>query len=325
MTEPKVYVITLNWNRADDTIICVESLLRLDYSRFDIVICDNASREDSVAALRDWGRGRGDSFSERSAVDTSIPSPRDGDATRITLIHTGANLGYAGGMNAGVRFALARGDCDFVWILNNDTEVAGDALTELVRRARSDDRIGICGSSLVYYEDRRKMQAYGGSSYVPWRGRSRAIGAFTDVGSIPVDPAVVESQMAYVIGASMLVSRCFLNTVGLMDESYFLYSEEHDWAERGRSSFRLGYAPKSIVYHKHGATIGTNPSGGSEISLFYLYRNKIVFAARHHPLLLPTVIASVVWEAFKFFLKGHPRKGRAILRGVLAWPARRSF
>jgi GT2 family glycosyltransferase len=110
-----------------------------------------------------------------------------------------------------------------------------------------------------------------------------------------------------------------------MDESYFLYSEEHDWAQRGRFFFRLGYAPKSIVYHKHGATIGTNPSGGSALSLFYLYRNKILFAARHHPMLLPTVVASVLWEAFKFFLKGYPSKGWAVVRGVLASPARSSF
>jgi GT2 family glycosyltransferase len=323
MRTPKVYVITLNWNRADDTIACVESLLRLDYPRFEIVICDNASREESVNALHRWGAQHGGAFSERVAAEPV--SKAMGDTKSITLIHTGGNLGYAGGMNVGIRFAIARDDYDFVWVLNNDTEVAASALSELVQRVRSDERIGICGSSLVYYNDRQKVQAYGGSSYVPWRARSKAIGAFSTFASIPADPAGVESQMAYVIGASMLVSRRYIEKVGLMDESYFLYSEEHDWAQRGRPLFRLGYAPESIVYHKHGATIGTNPSGGSALSLFYLYRNKILFAARHHPALLPTVVASVLWEAFKFFLKGYPAKGWAVVRGVLASPARGPF
>jgi len=326
---PKVYVITLNWNRPELTCACVDSMLGLDYPAFEIVVCDNASTADSVVAIRKWaalrGSGEQGEFMREYANTSSAAGGGDAPA-RITLIHTGSNLGYAGGMNVGLRYALGRGDADFCWILNNDTVLAPDALSALVARACCGNDIGICGSTLVNLDDRERVQAYGGARYSPWSARSRAIGAFSHVDSVPADSSAVEAQMAYVIGASMLVSRRFLREVGLMDESYFLYSEEHDWAYRGmRLGFRLGYAPGSVVYHAEGATIGTSASGGSELSLFYLYRSKAMFVARHHPLLLPIACASFVWDALKMALKGLPRKSRAIVLGVLAWPSRRSM
>jgi GT2 family glycosyltransferase len=140
-----------------------------------------------------------------------------------------------------------------------------------------------------------------------------------DVSQIPPDPSAVEAQMAYVVGASMLVTRRFVERGGLMEESYFLYSEEGDWALRGRrAGFRLGYAPKSWVYHKQGSSIGTSPQGGSDLSLFYLYRAKLMFTRRHYPWLLPSVLAWLSWELCKFVLKGAPGKARAAMRGMLA-------
>jgi GT2 family glycosyltransferase len=317
-----VCIVTLNWNNAPDTIACVESLRALDPAGLRIVICDNASRSDAVEALRAWGRTLPGGLPESSAP--LPPAPQAGQAGppgAVVLVHTGGNLGYAGGMNVGIRHALGDPGVQFVWILNNDTVVAPDALGHLLARVSADERIGICGSTLVYFDKRQQVQAFGGAAYLPWRARSMALGAFSTVADIPQDPAATERRMAYVNGASMLVSRAFVERVGLMDESYFLYSEEHDWAHRGRRlGFRLGYAPASRVFHKHGATIGTSPSGGSELSLFYLYRNKLLFAARHYPLLLVTSIPMLAWEGIKLFLKGRFGKGRAVFRGMLAAP-----
>jgi GT2 family glycosyltransferase len=324
MSTPKVYVIVLNWNGADDTCACVDSLLQLTYGNLELVICDNASREASLSAIRSWAslhRGN-DSTPFLGELDVSIvnDSARLKDhAAKVTLIHTGGNLGYAGGMNVGVRYAMARQDMDLVWILNNDTVVHTSALTELVARVEKDPGIGICGSSLVYFDQRTKVQAFGGAAYQPWRGRSKAIGAFSSITAIPSQTDSVERHTAYVIGASMLVTKQFVEIVGLMDETYFLYSEEQDWAFRGRKlGFRLGYAPRSIVFHKHGASIGTAPSGGSTLSLFYLYRAKLMFTMRHYTLLTPIVILSLAWDGMKFVMKGKPDKAVAVAKGLAA-------
>lgn len=320
---PKITVITLNWNGADDSKACVRSLLALNYPRFDIVVCDNASKPESwqsLLALTEEFPGRVQVFeSLQQALASSAPR------ADITLIQTGANLGYAGGMNVGMRYALASPATDYCWVLNNDTEVHPDALTHLVERMQQDESIGICGSSLVLHHDRQRLQAFAGSSYNPLRARSAALGINARVDEIPASPAAVEAKLAYVIGAAMLVSRRYMSEVGLMDERYFLYSEEHDWAQRGRGRFRLGYAPQSLVFHKHGATIGTASSGGSELSLFYLFRNKLAFTRRHHAALYPLAFASLVWEATKFALRGYPRKARAAWRGLLAEPGMRAY
>ncbi|MBS0172624.1 MAG: glycosyltransferase family 2 protein [Nitrospira sp.] len=325
MMLPKVYVAVLNWNNAADTCVCLESLLALDYPNVELVLCDNASRPESVEAIRQWAakqaKQRNDprflrELGARDAIDGC--SHADG-VHRITLIHTGGNLGFAGGMNMGARYALARGDLNYLWILNNDTEVPPDALTHLVRHALANPQFGIIGSSLIYDHDRQMLQACGGASYNPWRGRSSAIRAFDNVSNIPADPSEVESRMAYVIGAAMLVSASFLRTVGLMDEAYFLYSEEHDWAYKGqKAGFKLGYAPKSHVFHKHGATIGTSSKGGSPKSLYYLYRAKAVFARRHTPRQFPVVLLSLAWDGCKFALKRQPAKSAAVFRGIRA-------
>jgi len=298
--KPRVAIVVLNWNGASDTINCVGSLLMLNLSEFEVVICDNDSRAADINLLDEWvKKGSG----------------------RVKLLRTGGNLGFAGGVNVGLEYAFDSQGADYVWILNNDTEVEPNALSELLNRVSVDAKIGICGSTLIYHHDRSLVQALGGAAYNPWRARSAAIGAFTSSTEIPNDPGEVERRMSYVVGASMLVSRKFYKKVGPMDPSYFLYSEEHDWAYKGkRLGFELGYAPKSIVYHKHGATIGTSASGGSELSLYYLYRNKLVFSWRHYPLLTPFSLPSLVFEGVKFLLKGKSGKAFAVFRGLLAAP-----
>lgn len=314
----RVYIVVLNWNGSSDTEQCVRSLLALKHQNFCILLCDNQSRQADLAETRRWGNELPGGLQELRADERSFTAAPLAIKTRqVLLIHTGGNWGFAGGVNVGLQFAHAQPDMAFVWILNNDTTVHGDALQKLIDRATTDSHIGICGSTLLYHHNRDMIQAMGGAKYNKWSARSAAVGAFGLASSVPDDPSAVERSLAYVNGASMLVTRAFLDSVGPMEESYFLYSEEHDWAQRGvRLGYQLAYAPKSLVFHKHGASIGTSASGGSNLSLYYLYRNKALFAARHHRETLITALISLVWEGIKFFLKGNPSKSRWVFAGL---------
>lgn len=153
-----------------------------------------------------------------------------------------------------------------MWLLNNDTEVQPDSLTRLVERAQEDDSIGIVGSTLLYHHNRRRVQALGGARYNRWLGVAKHIGEGQNWDKIKdnIRRDEIERQMDYVVGASMLVSRRFIEAVGLMSEDYSLYFEELDWAIRGKKKgFRLAWAPDSIVYHKEGATTGGGPDPGN--------------------------------------------------------------
>lgn len=315
MSEP--IVVLLNWNGWRDTVACLESLFDDRATPCRVVVCDNDSHDESVAQLSVWGQIRfGNRFEQmtRSDVGRGV-SLREN--TKLALIENGANLGFAAGNNVGVRLAMRSPDCQFVWLLNNDTTVAPDALARVVARAESDPSIGLCGATLIYHHNQQMVQAFGGATHNRFSGKSRHIGAFAPLSAVPIDPVETERRMSYVVGAAMLVRRAYLEQVGLMQEDYFLYYEEIDWATRGQGRFRLGYAPESVVFHKEGASIGTSAGGGSPLSLFYLFRNRVRYAWRFHRTFVPSVLFFCAVDLAKLVVRRRWRQAFSALRGVL--------
>jgi GT2 family glycosyltransferase len=185
-----------------------------------------------------------------------------------------------------------------------------------------DAGIGICGSTLLFYDrvkdGARSVQACGGSRYNPWTSRGGHIAAGYDQEHLPTQ-AWVEHRLRYIVGASMLVSRRFVESVGLMNEQYFLYFEEIDWATRARGLFRLGYAPLSLVFHKTGATIGTaaRPIFQSEMADYWGTRNRIVFTRKYFLYALPSVYFFVLCSALLRLVNGRIANFRAVVAGAL--------
>jgi GT2 family glycosyltransferase len=327
----RVYIVILNWNGWRDTIECLESVLRLDYPDYKVIVCDNASSDDSLERIRSWARGETPAESRNpvlaSLVTPPVPKPQplleispgatvQNNDARLVLIQTGANLGFAGGNNVGLRYALQQGDCDFVWLLNNDTVVHADALAQLVNRMQQRPDAGICGSTLLYYHDPSKVQAWGGSVYNKWFARGGHIGKLANAAHLP-EPHDVERKMAYVTGASMLVRKSFLEQAGLMDEQYFLYFEELDWAARAKAQFRLAYCPHSIVYHKEGSSIGSHRKTVQQSAMaeFYLTRNRILVTRKRYPYALVTVLFAVSMSAIHRLLNRRGKNFSALVRG----------
>jgi GT2 family glycosyltransferase len=237
----------------------------------------------------------------------------------IFLLRNTGNHGFAGGCNVGIRFAMARGDADFVWLLNNDTIVEPDALSALVARANAGDAPGIVGSTLCFFDAPQTVQAHGGGTFNPDHALSGHIGEGEARRPLTeADVARIESQMVYVIGASMLVSRRFLDVVGPMQEDYFLYFEEIDWAERARRCtppFGLAFAAASVVYHKVGASAGTHSR--SLLSVNYYTRNRLRFLKRFYPAHLAAARRWLLWEGIRAMLKGRLSAARVVLRVAL--------
>lgn len=311
-----VYIVILNWNGWRDTQECLESLTKLEGVDYRVVVCDNASSDGSISHLQDWAARHYPGATQRLSrqeIEAGAALPAE---VRLALVDNGGNLGFAGGNNSGVRLAMNDPACRFVWLLNNDTTVEPDSLVHAVRHANADPAIGLCGSTLVYYHNRGQMQALGGARYSRVTGRSAHVGAFRSSSDLPNDATRIEKQLSYVVGAAMLASRAFIEQVGYMREDYFLYYEEIDWATRGKA-FRLGYAPRSRVYHKEGASIGTAASGGSALSCYYLYRNRLRFTWRYHRGYVPTVLAAMALDMAKLLYRRRWPQLGAALRGTL--------
>ncbi len=262
---PLVYVVLLNWNGWRDTDACLKSLAGLNYPNVEVLVVDNASTDGSEARLRELHPD-------------------------LTLLQSGANLGFAGGNNVGLRYALSNGAA-YVWLLNNDTLVEPDSLSVLVAKMQADPGLGLCGSTLLYEAQRDIVQALGGARYNRWLGTVAHVGQHQPLAQ-HIDEEAVEGQIDYLIGASILASRAFLERIGLLQEDYFLYFEELDWAARARGTFGLGYAAKSLVYHKEGSSIGGSDAAKdskSYTSDFYSLRNRVRFTRRFYPYALPSV------------------------------------
>jgi len=156
----------------------------------------------------------------------------------LIFIQTGENLGYAGGNNVGIRYALSKGSCGYVWLLNNDTVIDKDALTELVNLAEADKKIGMVGSKLLYYYEPKTIRFLNNDT-VGWNRMDKEY-----------------SEVEWIVGASLLAKKKVVKEVGLLDELYFMYNEEIDWCiETGRKGYKIFSCWKSKVWHKEGASL----------------------------------------------------------------------
>ncbi|MBT9489738.1 MAG: glycosyltransferase family 2 protein [Rubrivivax sp.] len=329
-------VVLLNYCGVADTLACLDSLLASDEPFVRLVICDNASPDGSLARLRDGLADRAVSLAaaaERHGLvglrhwaesKSSEVNPHAAPIDAwVLLFDNQANRGFAAGNNVGLRWLQSIEAVTHFWLLNNDTEVPPGTLAALRSAIAEDSGVDLWGGTVLYHHDPARVQALCGGALNRRTAETRHLGAFTGSGDVPCDAASVariESQADYVLGACMVVSRRWLARAGLMCEDYFLYYEELDWAMQGKNSgLRLGYAPKVVVLHKEGATIGTSPGGGSPLSVHNLVRSRVIFVRRHLGFSVwPTVILGLVRQILKLMLRTKARLALATMSGLLA-------
>lgn len=322
-----IAIILVNWNGWEDTIGCIRSCLALENVDFRIVVCDNASGDGSVQRIMAWANGdldvpadprspapvanprlpRGTALLDR----TSAEAGDNASGAELIIVETGGNLGFAGGNNVGLRWALARG-ASHAWLLNNDTVVPTDALAEMTAHLEANPEIGLCGSAMIEYGNPGRLQGYAGAmDLATFSGRHLAEGLpSSDPDAALARDPLRKNEVLYPIGASMLVTDQFLREVGLMEESYFLYYEEADWALRARGKFGVAIAPRSRVFHKVGASAGSLTEGVSAFSSGLLYRSRLMLARRFGHGLSPRLTLAISNELLRALIRG--RKGQVI-------------
>jgi len=250
---PKVSIITLNWNGLEDTIECLESLKKITYPNYEIIIVDNASSGNDVNILRE-------KYGEY-----------------IHVIANDKNSGFPEGCNIGIRHALGNGT-DYLLLLNNDVVVDCEFLSKLVEVAQSDSSIGIAGSKVYYYRHPSIIQSAGGK-IIWWLGYIKVYGEEEDVGQYDT-----MCDRDFVYGTSLLLKKAVIDRISFMDPYYFMGIEEYDYCTRAKEAgFKIIYFPQSKVWHKAGASLAKLPQfpetqrlirrkGGSRTQYKYYYR-----------------------------------------------------
>lgn len=330
-------VIIVNYKRADDTIECLESLLRSSVP-VRVVVVDNAPGDGSADRIMAWAAGTlapkvaSDAMARysqppipkpvpllRLAAHPAGTSPAD---VSLTLIESPSNLGFAGGNNLGLKHLLADEALTSFWLLNNDTVVAPDAAEALLTEMESTPNIGMCGTTVCYYWRPQIIQALNGSRYNRLSGTSASIAGGQSLDA-PYDKQTVAAATDFVLGASLGVSRPFLKTIGLMEESYFLYFEELDWVTRnerlGARRFAIAFADRARVWHKEGGSIGSSGVKGqrSALSDYWMARSRLGYVRRFSPWLLPWHWLLTVGIVLRRVLRRQPDKALTVLRALL--------
>jgi GT2 family glycosyltransferase len=238
---PKVSVVVVNWNGWQHTIRCLQSLATMDCPGYSVTVVDNGSQDGSAGHIR-----------------AAFPA--------TNVIETGANLGFAGGANAGIRAALDRGAA-YVWLLNNDVETEPDTLSRLVRAAGAHERTGIVGPSVLRARD-------GDASMEPaafvWHGELR---------TPAVCPGTSGDEAFHLVddlaGSSMLISSALLREIGSLNERFFHYWEDVEFCARARKAgWLVGHACAARIRHVVGASVRTDSAQGQ----YYIVRNWLLFA-----------------------------------------------
>lgn len=309
----KIWLVLLNWRNASDTVECLQSVFSVRSDKiFGVVVCDNASDDGSIARIKAWSNEFGLQESEFTWVgnefigaDNSARPEKSEIGDDLVLIHTGSNLGFAGGNNVGIKFIQRYRDYDFIFLLNNDALLTYGAVDAMAKTFEDEPTVGMCGATVVYHHTPDRVQAFGGSRFSPLFGRASHIGAWSSIDA-PRDRENVERELGYILGAALMISRPCLEATGLMEDRYFLYYEEIDWSTRAkRAGFRLAYAPQAVIFHKEGGTIGSSADKKkrSLVSEYYLVRSRLLFTRKLFPLYLPTVLLFTGFQVFRHLIR----------------------
>lgn len=240
-------IILLNWNGKKDTLECLASLEKVEYKRFQTIIVDNGSTDDSVAAIRE-----------------AYPN--------IPLFETNENLGFAGGNNVGIEWAL-RKHFEWILLLNNDTTVAPDFLTAFLAAAK-EKKAKVLGAKIYRYHDPLRIDHLGGY----WNPK---IAEFESPAADEIDDKIGYEDMRqvdYVTGCALLMHRTVPEKIGLLEPRFFLYWEETDYCYRARrAGFEIWTAPQAHVYHK----VSSSFSGGKPHMQYFWWRSRLLWISRN--------------------------------------------
>lgn len=283
---PLVSIITVNYNQAEVTCALLESLNKISYPNFEVIVIDNASPTE-----------------DPSIIKQRYPN--------IVFIQNPINYGFAAGNN----FGLMRAKGEYILLLNNDIEVPSGFLEPLVDKLEKNNKIGAVSPKIKYYyqPDTIQYAGYTPINYITMRNFSIGHGQ-KDTNQFDTD-----RETAYGHGAAMLVPMEVVKKVGLMSYIFFLYYEEADWCQRIKEAgYEIWFVHNSYVLHKESVSTGKL----SYLKIYYLNRNRIIFMRRNvHGKqfilgILYQFFIAIPKNAFSYLFKGKIKLFTAYYRAI---------
>lgn len=289
----KVAIVILHFNGRKDTLECLESVKKLTKNNYEIlsVVVDNGSEEPFEIQDSEF------------------------KVQNLEIIRNEKNLGFAGGNNVGIKYALAQGASHII-VLNNDTILNEDLVEELLATSQSQEQIGVVVPKIYFAkgfeyhkeryskEDLGKVIWYAGGK-MDWKN---VIGYHRGVDEIDRGQFDKKEETDFATGCCMLVKREVFEKIGLLDEKYFLYYEDSDFSQRiKKRGYKMVYNPKAFLWHKNAGSAG---GSGSSLQDYYITRNRLIFGLRYSSL---RTKFSLVRESTRLIISGRAWQRRGVL------------
>lgn len=288
-----IAAIIVNWNGIRDTVRCLDSLKKINrFSDLQVIVVDNGSTDDSVSVLKKkypW----------------------------VVCLETGKNLGFTGGNNVGIAYALAH-SADLIWMLNNDTLVEKNVLDFTLS---FDDRtVGAAGSKIYFakghefHSDRYSESEKGNvlwyaGGLIDW---NNIYASHRGVDEVDTGQYSMEEETPFITGCSFIIRSELVRKIGPLDNAYYLYLEDLDWSLRvQRAGYKTVYVPQSVLWH---VNAGSSGKPGNPLHEYYFTRNRLLFAFRYASL---RTRFALVREAFRFFFGPSSIRRRAVVDALL--------
>jgi len=271
--EPYIGIVIVNYNNYSDTIECINSIFKNNYSNYKIYLIENGSLNESFFNLKSYL----------------------GNSKRVNLIHNKYNLGFSGGNNIGIKAALKDG-AEYVLLLNNDTIIDQNAIKSLINTFLKNINIGIITGKILYYTSPEYLNLAGGKiSYL--KGKIILFGE----GKKDIKKYNNPSATGFASGCCQLINSDVFRKIGFYDEDYFLYYEDSDFCARTlKAGYGIFYQPQSVIYHK------VSKSTGSKINkttMYYNVRNRLFFIKKNSDNFLCRIVFYIYYSltyAIKF-------------------------
>lgn len=286
-----IFVIIANWNGKADTIECLKSLEKATAGKgVATLVVDNGSTDGSA-----------------EEISKSFPN--------IITLENKRNLGFTGGNNVGINYALKQNG-NYILLLNNDTIVSEDFLAELLKVADSDPQIGIVVPKIYFapgfefhkdkYLDsaRGKVIWYAGG-IMDWKN---IIGSHRGVDSVDQGQYSRLEETELATGCCMLIKKEVFREVGLLDKNFYLYYEDADFSLKAKKAgFKIFFVPQAVIWHKNA---GSAQGSGSNLQDYYISRNRLIFGTRWAS---PRTKLALLKESFKLLFSGRPWQKKGVL------------
>ncbi|MFU0783662.1 MAG: Glycosyl transferase family 2 [Thermoanaerobacterium thermosaccharolyticum] len=292
---PKVGIIIVNYNGEKYTNDCIKSVFKSSYQNYLVIVIDNASTDNSVKLLEEFNN-------------------------KIVIIKNNENLGFSGANNIGIKYALEN-ECEYVLLLNNDTEIDKELIKNMVDASIKNNN-AIISPKIYYYDEPNMIWSAGGG--LNWKK-----GLSFHYGKDEIDKGQYDQQkeIDFATGCCILIHKSVFDKIGFLAEEYFLYFEDTDFCVRAkRAGIKIIYEPSARLWHKVSST-----TGGEEslITLYYGNRNRLYFNNKFNKknklLWLSYFYITRLLKFILWLLKGQMDKIQVVLTAIIDFKRQKMF